>query len=180
MVADPKFTPVTVGCAAGEAWPAGMVTEAGTAATFGLLLERLTVTAAGAAEDSVTERGTDWPGAKVGLAVIVMLPADCTVTVAAAFVTFGTLAAEAVMVAVPPATAVTGTVTLVAPAAIWTDCGTVTTPDGLALRLTVTPPVGAGADNVSVRFVLPAPTMVVVPGLKLSAPVVRTTWLADP
>jgi hypothetical protein len=173
MAADPKFTPVTVGCAAGEAWPAGMVTDAGTAATFGLLLERLTVTAAGAAADSVTERGTDWPGARGEFAVIVMLPADCTVTVAVPFVTFGMLAAEAVMVAVPRLRPVTGTEALVAPCAIVTVEGTDTTPEGTALRLTVMA-AGAGADNVTVRFSVASPVMVEVCWVKLKDPLTAT------
>jgi hypothetical protein len=180
MAADPKFTPVTDGWMAGEVWPAGMVTDAGTVATFGLLLERFTVTADVAAEDRVTESCADWPGAKVGFVDNVMTPADCTVIVAIPFEIFGRVVAEAVTVAVPAPTLLMGTITLVVPATIWTDCGTPTTPDGLAFRLTVTPPAGAGADSVSVGFVVPAPTMVAVPGLKLRAAVTETTWLADP
>lgn len=169
MAADPKFTPVTLGGVVGEVWPAGMVTDAGTVATLVLLLARFTVTGDVGAEDSVTVSGDDWPGVKVGLADSVMTPADCTVTVATPLEIFGRLAPLAVMVAVPAPTPVTGTVTLVAPEAIWTDDGTVTMPDGLTPRLTATPPAGAGADKFKVRLVPPAPEMVVVDGVKLRA-----------
>jgi hypothetical protein len=157
-----------------------MTTDAGTVATFGLLLPRMTVTAAAGAEDSVTVRVSDWPSVKAGFADRTMAPADVSVTVATPLVILGRLGAEAVMVAVPAPIPVTGTDAVVAPEVIVTDCGTPTMPDGLALRLTVTPPVGAGADNVSVRFVVPVPVMVVVAGLKLRAAVTEITWLPDP
>jgi hypothetical protein len=55
MVADPRLTPVTVGCEAGVVWLAAMVTVAGDIVTLlVLLLDRLTVTPpAGAGEDKL-------------------------------------------------------------------------------------------------------------------------------
>src|ERR1700737_3459478 len=106
--------PVTCGCVAGGVAPATMKTLAG-AVTFDVsLLVRFTVTPpAGADCDRVTVNVADCPNATDVLAgtLITMLP---TFTVAAAL---GRPAALAVMVAEPTATPVTGTGTLVAPAA---------------------------------------------------------------
>jgi len=85
----------------------------------------------------------------------------------------------ALIVAVPGATPVTATVAAVAPCAIVTVVGTVTTPVGVALIFTVRL-AGAGADSVSVRFWVPTPEIVAVDGVKLSVALPCTVWLVDP
>jgi hypothetical protein len=96
-----------------------------------------------------------------------MVPALWTVTAAIPLDTFGTLVL-AVMLAVPTLTPVTGTVTVVAFAAIETEAGTVTTPGGVALRFTVSA-AGVAAESESVRFCVATPVIVKSCGLKLSA-----------
>jgi hypothetical protein len=76
--------------------------------------------------------------------------------------------ALAIMVADPAATPVTGTDTVVAPAAKLTDAGTVATAGLLELRLT-TSPDEAGADRFIARFCVAVPPMLMVAGEKLMA-----------
>jgi len=80
-------------------------------------------------------------------------------------------------VAVPGPTAVTGTVVVVAPVAKLTVAGTVTAAVLLELRLIITPPKGAIADSVSVRFCVP-PLKVRLGGLKTTVAVTWTDELA--
>jgi hypothetical protein len=87
--------------------------------------------------------------------VIVRVFTTVTVAVAGAM-----LAALAVMVAEPAATPVTGTVAVVAPTAKDTVPGTVAAAGLLELRFTVTPPAGAAADKVSVKFCVAVPIIV--------------------
>jgi hypothetical protein len=70
------------------------------------------------------------------------------------------------MFAVPIDTPVTGTVTLVAPAAKLTVDGTVAAPVLSELRLMVNPLDGAAPDKVSVRFWVVGPVMVTLDGEK--------------
>jgi hypothetical protein len=72
----------------------------------------------------------------------------------------------AVIVADPAATAVTGTVTLVAPVAKLTVAGTVATLALLLLSVTAST-AGAGKDKFSCRFCVPVPLMVRLAGEKL-------------
>jgi hypothetical protein len=95
-----------------------------------------------------------------------------TVTVAVPLVAPGVLA---VMVVVPPATPVTGTVAVVALAANVALAGAVATLAFAEFTLTVSPPAGAGEDNVNVRFWVAFAFMVSVDGEKL-----RVTPLATP
>ena len=89
-----------------------------------------------------------------------------TVTVAAVSAIFGN--ALAWIAADPVAIPVTGTLTPVAPDAIVAVAGTVATAVLEELRLTVRPPMGAGADNVNVRFCAAVPLIVSVDGVKLT------------
>src|ERR1035437_7289814 len=82
------------------------------------------------------------------------------------------------MVAEPAAMAVTGTVTTLEPGEKLTVAGTVTALVLLELRLTITPPAGAPADSVSVRFCVPAPLMVRLSGLKTTVAITCTAELA--
>ena len=88
-------------------------------------------------------------------------------------------AALAVIVAVPGATPVTGTVAVVPFAAMFTETGTVAAAVLLEVRPTVKPPAGAGPDSVTVRFCVPVPVMVVLVGLKLRLAVTATDPVAD-
>lgn len=76
------------------------------------------------------------------------------------------LAALAVMPAEPADTLVTGTETLLAPAAKLTVAGTVIMPVLLELRLTVRG-AGAGAERFKVRLAVETPLIVMLPGEKL-------------
>ena len=73
-------------------------------------------------------------------------------TTFAVAVTAGMFVPLAVMMEVPGATPVIGTVTVVAVAKMVTVAGTVAAPGVPELRLMTTPPAGAGTDRVSVRF----------------------------
>jgi len=66
------------------------------------------------------------------------------------------------MVVEPGATAVTGTCTAVVPAVNVATEGTVATFVLLEERFTTTPPAGAWAESVSVKFWVPVPVMVKV------------------
>jgi FlaG/FlaF family flagellin (archaellin) len=71
----------------------------------------------------------------------------------------------------PAATPVTGTFTLVAPAANVTLAGTVATPVLPELRLMLTPLAGAGAERFRETYRLVVPVIVKVAGKKLSVAV---------
>lgn len=79
---------------------------------------------------------------------------EVTVTVADVPDTFGALV-FAEMVAVPAATPVTGTFTVVKPAGIVTLAGAVATPVLLNVRLTTIPPAGAVVDKLRSKFAVP-------------------------
>ena len=72
---------------------------------------------------------------------------------------FAIFVALALMVAMPLPTPVTGTLTMVAPAAKVTEAGTVATLVLVELVLMVGPPLGAAGDTTSVRFCVPVPVM---------------------
>ena len=78
------------------------------------------------------------------------------------------------MVAVPGATLVTATLTLVALAVKFSVEGTVATPVLLELRLIVKPPAGAGADRFNVKFCVAIPAMVRLAGEKVAVAVTCT------
>ena len=82
------------------------------------------------------------------------------------------------IVAEPGAMAVTGTVTTLEPSEKLTFAGTVTALVLLEIRFMITPPSGAGADSVSVRFCVPVPVMVRLSGVKTTLAITCTAELA--
>ena len=179
MLAVPKLTPVTCGAVAGCVDPAGIMTLAGETLTFvASLLVSVTVTPpVGAGVGNVTWKAADCPRATLTLAGSEMAPEAWTVTLAVAL---GMSCALAVIVVEPALTPCTATVAVVAFAAIDAVAGTFTMPPGLALRLTVSPPAGAGPDRVTVKFLDSVPVSVRLAGVKLSEAVVCTVRVAVP
>src|SRR5262249_48666982 len=117
----------------------------------GSLVDRLTKTPpAGAGTASVIGNGTDSPSAKETLGSTIPV---CTVMFAVVSAIFGS--ALAWMTAVPALTPVTGTLTGLAPPANGAVRPTVATAVLLELRLTLSPPAGAGPERFSVRLVVP-------------------------
>ena len=141
-----------------------------------LLLERFTVTADAGATGRVTWNTTDWPRLRETPEGRPMVPPLCTVTLVVPLATLDVVVL-AVTVAVPRPTPVTGTVALEAPCAIVIVDGIDTMPAGTALRLTVMT-AGAGADNVTVRFPVAGPAIVVVGCVKPNDP--PTVTFAEP
>jgi hypothetical protein len=175
IVADPALMPLTVGARPPAVAPCGMKMLSGATVTFegSLLVSAMNTPPDGADVANVTGNGTDWPGATVTLAGS-MIPEDDvaeTVALAVAFPKFGVLA---VIVAEPCARPVTGTFTLVAPAANVTVAVTLTTPGLLELRLAVSP-AGAAPDRFSVKFPGEPTVRVRLPGEKKLLPVPATT-----
>ena len=82
------------------------------------------------------------------------------------------------IVVAPAATPVTGTVTVVALAAIVTVAGTVAVDVDEELMLTVNPPAGAGPDRVRVRFLVSEPFSVMEAGARLMVAVTFTACVA--
>lgn len=82
------------------------------------------------------------------------------------------------MMAEPAEMLVTGTLTVVEPPMMVVLAGTVATPVLLELRLTITPPVGAGDERFSVKFCVVIPLIVRVGGVKLSDAVTCTEPVA--
>jgi hypothetical protein len=89
-------------------------------------------------------------------------PALCTVTDAVTSAMPGS--ALAWITVDPIATPVTGTLTLIAPAANVTLAGTVAAAVLVELRLMIKPVDGAGPERFNVRFCVVGPTMVRLPG----------------
>src|SRR5581483_5355224 len=82
------------------------------------------------------------------------------------------------MVALPGATPVTGTMTLVEFAGTFTDAGTVATFAPLELSSTVSPVAGAGFAIESVRFCVDAPLIKMLAGVKVrTAGKFALTWI---
>ena len=150
MFADPKLTPLTVGCVAGVVAPAAMVTVGDEIVRIDVfvLLSETVVPPEGAGTGRVTGNGTDWFGPTVTFAGRMMVPRFATVTLT---VVLPTPVPLAVIVAPPGVTPVTGTSTVVALAAKATVAGTVAFADE-ELRLMVSPVAGACAERFSVRF----------------------------
>ena len=126
------------------------------------LLDRLTVTPpGGAGEERLTANMVDCPRDATIPGARTTAPAACTVIAAVALAMFGA-AALAVMVALPCAMGITGTLTVVAEAANVTVAGTVAASVLLDVRFTVKPPAGAGPDRFNARFCGEDPEMVSV------------------
>jgi len=152
IVAVPSLRPLIWDCVVGVVWPARMVKLVGEMVTVLLsVLDNVTVTFPTAGCGSVTAKVACFPRPTVGLFGRPIEPAGTTVTVTLVFGTFGA-GVLAVIVAGPTATAVTGTIVVVAPGANDTLAGTVATPVALEVRLIVKPPAGAAPDSVNVRF----------------------------
>jgi hypothetical protein len=146
----------------------------------GSLLDRSTVAPpGGAATGSVTVNGDDWPNWRVKFDGRLIGPAFSTVTVTVADGPPG-VAALAVIVVEPGPAPVTGTLAVVAPAAIVAVEGIVTICSGAALKLTIKPPAGAGDERVSVRFCVAGPVTVTFCGEKVSVAATWTAWTAGP
>jgi hypothetical protein len=158
MVAIPKPTPVTIGCVTGLVAPPAMNTDEVMVAMDWSLLPRVTVTPfGGAAGDIFMLNGADWPGATFTFAGRLRFPAAATFKTTLVKPEFGAFPV-AEIVAEPAGPAATGTLTVVALAAKLTVGCTLTAAVFEELKLTLNPLVGAGADNVSVRFCMaPAP-----------------------
>ena len=178
-MALPGALAVTCGAVAGVVAPAAIVTVAGEMLTlFESLLASVTVTPpAGAGPGSVTWNAADWPKATLTFEGSRMAPLFCTVTAAVAFETFGETVL-AVIVVVPAETPVTGKIAVVAPAAMVAVAGIVIIPAVLLAKVIATPPAGAGADSVKVRFCGVAPIRVRLAGEKVSEAPTVTLWLA--
>ena len=171
------MTPVTCGCAAGVVCPAATVTLAGEIVTLVVsLLLKLTVTPpAGAAVPRVTAKAADWVGPTVTPDGSVMVPGATTVTLAVVSGIFGKELAW--IVVEPGATPVTVTVAEVALAATLTVAGTVAAAVLLELKLIVTPPAGAGADRVNVRFCVAVPIILMLVGVNAAVAATVTVLL---
>jgi hypothetical protein len=104
-----------------------------------------------------------------------MAPALTTVTVAALLGMLGVLVL-AVRVAGPTLTPVIGTMAVVPFCGMVTLAGTLTIPDGVAARLTVTG-AGAAADSVNVTFWVAVPVTDGAAGVKLRVAPTLTSWL---
>jgi hypothetical protein len=177
--AVPRLRPVTWGCVPGVVCPARMVTVPGETVTLEVsLLVSVIVTFEAACEGKVTARAADPPNPSVVLDGSVIAPALCTVTLAVAFGTFGTLVL-AVMVVEPGATPVTATVVVFVFAAKVTEDGTVANAGLPEARLTIRPPAGAGAERFSARFCEEPALIVRLCGEKLMVAATCTVWLAD-
>src|SRR5664280_2788092 len=178
MLADPILTPVIVGCWVGAVVPCAMEILDTEIVTFdGSVLASATVTAEGAGADKVTGNGMVWPNPTLGLGGRLIDPKISTVTLAVTSAMFGRLLAW--ITAEPAATPVTGTLMVVAPWPKATVSGTVATPVLLELRLIVTPPAGAAAERVSVRFCVIAPVMVRLGCVKAMVALTCTAVLPD-
>jgi len=129
---------------------------------------------AGAAVERVIGNATDCPTPTVSPVGSVIVPGATTVTFAVAGTTLVPLA---VITVEPGATPVTGTFTEVAPVENVTAGTTVAAPVFEELRLIITPPAGAGAGSVSVRFCVVVPVIVRVFGLNAGDTLTCTVWL---
>ena len=173
------MTPVIVGCVVGVVWPAAIVTLAGDMVSVLVsVLESATVTAAAAACGSVTAKVAVFPRPTVGLVGRPIGPAVTTVTAVVVLGRFGA-SVLAVMVVEPKVTAVTGTFTLVAPAAKFTLAGTVATPGALEVKLIVKPPAGAAPDRFNATVCVAIPVIVTVGEAKLMVAFTCTVTLAE-
>jgi hypothetical protein len=175
IIADPRLMPFSVGARLGVIPPCGMKMSAGATFTVegSLLASDRNTPPDGAAVASVTGNDVDRPSGTITLAAR-MIPDDeaDTVTLALAFPKFRVFA---VIVAEPAATPVTGTATLVAPAANVTVAGIVATPVLFELRLAVSPAI-AGPDKFSVRLPAEPELIARLCGEKKLLPPLVITW----
>ena len=148
-------------------WPAEIKTVSGVTVTLvESVLASVTVTSLADATGRVTAKGADPPSPMPTGAGRPIGPPVTTVTFAVA--SGINVVALAWITVEPKVKAVTGTFTVVAPAAKVTVGGVVATTVLLELVLTVRPVGGAAAERVSVRFWVLSPVMVTVDGVKLT------------
>ena len=151
--------PCTTGWVVGVVWPAAIETVAGVTLTLvGSALVSVTVTALADATGRVTAKDADPPSPMV---TGVGRPIGPPVTTVTSAVASGINVVTPAWITVEPRVkAVTGTFTVVKPAAKVTVAGTVATAVLLELVFTVRPVDGAAAERVSVRFWVLGPVMV--------------------
>jgi hypothetical protein len=179
MLAEPRFTPVMVGCALGAVCPAGIVILAVEIVTFEVSpLDRLIVMSAAAGLERLTAKVAWAPNPTVGLDGRVMLSGAVTTTLVVAAATV-VATGVAVIVVGPGATDVIGTFTVVAPAAIVTLAGTVATPVLLDVRFTLRPLAGAADVIFKATFCVLTPVIVTVGTANVKVVVTFTAALAD-
>jgi hypothetical protein len=130
----------------------------------------------GAGAGSETPNVTDCPSETAVVVGTRSAPALCTVTLAVASGMLGK--ALAWTIAFPNAAPVTGTLTVVAPWMNVALAGTVAIAVLLDERLTVTPPAGAAAERVRIRFWVTNPEMVREDGVKFTVALTCTVALA--
>ena len=173
MVVVPKPTPFNVTEREGVVCPALNVTPGVMVAFEGSLLKSSTYVVVAAGRARTIGKSTVVLGGMVIAAGMTISPevAEVTVILAVAFVSPAKLA---VITLEPAATAVTGTVTVVAPAVIVTEAGTVAFAVLDELKVKVSPPVGAGAERFSERFCEPGAAMERFAGEKLMVAVTVT------
>jgi hypothetical protein len=148
-------------------WPAEIKTVSGVTVTLvESALASVTVTSLADATGRVTAKGADPPSPMLTGAGRPIGPPVTTVTFAVA--SGINVVALAWITVEPKVKAVTGTFTVVAPAAKVTVAGVVATTVLLELVFTVRPVGGAAAERVSVRFWVLSPVMVTVDGVKLT------------
>jgi hypothetical protein len=179
MLAEPRPTPVMVGCAVGVVCPAGIVILGAEIVTFEVSpLARLMVMSATAGLERLTANVAEVPNPTVGLDGSVILSGAVTTTLVVAAVTV-VATGVAVIVAGPAATDVIGTFTVVAPAAIVTLAGTVATPVLLETRFTLRPLAGAADVIFKATFCVLIPVIVTVGTANVKVVVTFTAALAD-
>lgn len=179
MFADPRLTPVIVGCDDGVVCPAAMLTVGVEIVTLPVsVLASAMVTAVGAGAARLIANVADLPKPTVVLLGGRLIVAGLrTVTLMVAFAMPGATAV-AVMVVAPCPTAVTSTLTVAAFAGKLTLAGTVAAFVLLELRFTVRPPEGAGAERFSATFCVAIPLIVTAGDAKLIVAVTCTGALA--
>lgn len=177
MMEEPNATPVTLGVELPAVWPWAMKMAPGEMVTFegSLLVRLMNAPPAGAGVPKVMGKFTVSPGARLILAGRMIAAAPATVMPAVAG---ANPAALAVMVADPGDPAVTGTVTLLPFEGTVTVAGTEATAGLVEFRFTVRPPTGAGDGRDKVRFWVPAPMIVRLPGDRISAEVLEAITCA--
>ena len=163
----------------GVVWPARMVTLLGEIVTLDVsLLASATVTLLNGACDKETASVGAWPKPTVALVGTTTAPGLSTVTLVVAFAIVEATAV-AVIVVGPAVREETSTFTVVAFAVKMTLSGTVATAGLLEVRLTVSPPAGAGAERLSATFCVVTPVIVTVGEANVMTAVTFTAALAD-
>jgi hypothetical protein len=147
--ADPGLTPVIFGSGEGLIEPTPIKTLGGTVKIEGSLLVRPTSMNSAAGAGKTTVNASDCPCPTASLENNFSTPADATTMLMVVSGTFG--GALAWIVVVPTAKAVARTLKLSPPSGKTTVAGTVTMLVSSEVKLTASPPAGAGADRFIVK-----------------------------